>query len=458
MKKYAAIDIGTNSIRLLLAAIKENCRDKSCSGLTSDELLLDGGPISYDFIERKKYINTTRIGSSIDENKMISQKGIKKNVEAFCDFVQRAKEYGTEKISAVATSAVREAKNREEFIQAIYQKTGINIKIISGEEEAELGYKGVVMGMGCYPETDRKNGACEGSRFSANHENRTSTQSFLTEGPVPVVFPECRPDKDSVPRYRDGRPCPSSEAEGGRGLVPRCRGDLRHSGVGSSCVMHPNDTKGPSPCVILVIDIGGGSTELIIGTRQGEIKKTVSLDIGAVRMTEKFVTADSIGKKEHRKMETAVHRVIEEAKQEIISQIADCPAECHPEAGKTKGTHEGSRFSANQNGTELPSPCPTIGIGGTITALAALHQELDPYDPDRIHNYRLTFEDITNLKEKLLSLTVQQIKQLKGIHPKRADIIAAGITILSIIMESLSLKEITISEYDNLEGMLYDMI
>ena len=124
MKKYAAIDIGTNSMRLLLATIKDG-----------------------KIIQRKKYINTTRIGDSVDKNKIISKKGIKRNTEAFCDFIQKAEEYGAEEILAIATSAVREAKNKEEFIQTVYQKTGINIKTISGEEEAELGYKGVIMGM-----------------------------------------------------------------------------------------------------------------------------------------------------------------------------------------------------------------------------------------------------------------------------------------------------------------------
>lgn len=415
MKKYAAIDIGTNSMRLLLATTKE-------------------GKIT----EQKKYINTTRIGGSVDKNKVISKEGIEKNVEAFCDFTQKAKEYGTEKISAIATSAVREAKNRRDLIQAIYQKTGINVKIISGEEEAELGYKGVIMGMEYHFGADNmklahgeseNHGAC-----GINHEDRgdnhgdcPSGQSFLTGGTVPVVS------------------CP----------------------------------------VVLVIDIGGGSTELILG--EGSVlKETISLDIGAVRMTERFVASDPIGKEEYEKMEAEIYSIInstyggleccpetdgtegayEESEYHLKTnrinsahEDSKCHPEtdsiddayerskCHPEMDRINGTREGSRFST-----------PTaVGIGGTITTLAALHQKLDPYDPEKVHNYRLTLEDINSLKEKLLSFTVQQIKQLKGIHPKRADIITAGATILSIIMKSLNLKEIIVSEYDNLEGMLYSM-
>ncbi|HZJ76524.1 MAG TPA: Ppx/GppA phosphatase family protein [Oscillospiraceae bacterium] len=347
MKKHAAIDIGTNSMRLLLATT-------------------ENGKI----IQHKKYTNTTRIGAFVDKNKIISREGIGKNTKAFCDFVEKAKKYGAEKISAIATSAVREAKNRGEFIQTIYLKTGINIKIISGEEEAELGYMGVIMGM-------------QGeSKFHC-------PESLLL----------CHPEMGSkgLTCKESDLPCPSSLSKG-----EFIRRDS-----------------------LLVIDIGGGSTELILG-KGNTLQKTISLDIGAVRMTERFITTDPVNKEEHEKMEETICEIIKRHS-DTDSTCPHCPS----------------------------SPLTAVGIGGTITTLAALHQKLDPYDPEKIHNYKLTLGDINNLKEKLLSLTTKQIKQLKGIHPKRADIIIAGITILSIIMDILNLKEITISEYDNLEGLLY---
>jgi len=363
MKKYAVIDIGTNSMRLLLAIITENHRDNT-----------------FGFVERKKYINTTRIGACVDKNKTISQEGIEKNAEAFYNFVQKAREFGVEEILAIATSAVREAKNKEEFIQAIYQKTGINIKIISGEEEAELGYKGVIMGL----------------------------------------------------EYH----CPCAP--------------------------------------VIVIDMGGGSTELILGTIHGDVTKTISLDIGAVRMTEKFITTDPVDKEEYKKMKTAIYETIEGyGRDNGTGNHGDwshgrsflvrgpVPVVFSETDSGNDPRHSGAYSSCvmHPNDTKRPSPCvpylTAVGIGGTITTLAALHQELDPYDPEKVHNYKLTLENINDLKEKLLPLTVQQIKRLKGIHPKRADIIIAGITILSIIMDSLNLKEITVSEYDNLEGTLY---
>lgn len=376
MKKYAAVDIGTNSMRLLLATAKEG-----------------------KIIEQKKYINITRIGGSVDKNKVISKEGIEKNVEAFCDFTQKAEEYGAEKISAIATSAVREAKNREDLIQAIRQKTGNDVKIISGEEEAELDYKGVIMGMDGTDNMKLTHGESENhGDCEINHEDRGDNHG------------DCPRTGRTVPMVS----CP----------------------------------------VVLVIDIGGGSTELILG--EGSVlKRTISLDIGAVRMTERFVVSDPVGKEEYEKMEVEIYGIIDsiygrlEYHSEMDRINGTCRgAECHPETDRINGTREGSRFST-----------PTaVGVGGTITTLAALHQKLDPYDPKKVHNYRLTLKDIDSLKEKLLSLTVWQIKQLKGIHPKRADIITAGATILSIIMKSLNLKEIIVSEYDNLEGMLYDLL
>ena len=444
MKKYAAIDIGTNSMRLLLATTKEG-----------------------KIIEQKKYINTTRIGGSVDKNKVISKEGIEKNVEAFCDFAHKAKEYGAEKISAIATSAVREAKNRKDLIQAIYQKTGVNVNIISGEEEAELGYKGVIMGMEYHFGADNmklthgeseNHGACGNNHEDRgdNHGGCPSGQSFLTMGTVPVVSSET----DSM-----GEPAPVvfPETDSMRRLVPAVLPETNSTGPDRE---RP-EQMGRHP--VLVIDIGGGSTELILG-ESSVLKKTISLDIGAVRMTERFVASDPVGKEEYEKMEAEIYSIINSTygglkchpKTDSVDDTHErskCHPEtdsrngireefeCHPEKDRINGTCEGSRFLT-----------PTaVGIGGTITTLAALHQKLDPYNSEKVHNYRLTLEDINSLKEKLLSLTVQQIKQLKGIHPKRADIITAGVTILSIIMKSLDLKEIIVSEYDNLEGMLYSM-
>ncbi|HZK57267.1 MAG TPA: hypothetical protein VFD17_03060 [Clostridia bacterium] len=519
MKKYAVIDIGTNSIRLLLATIEGNKTEENHGDYTPDHSFPTKKPVSYNFIERKKYINTTRIGASINKNKIISREGIEKNVNAFCNFVQKAEEYGAEKILAIATSAVRDAKNGEEFIYAIHQKTGVNVKIIDGQEEAELGYRGVLMGMGhsgdgpfvslgsmtqeepspCVPQSQR--GISKRKSWGL-----VPWSVFFDRGPCPRGF-QCHSETDRISlTHEESRlnchsemdRISSTPEESRYYFEPRlpimenrpfqCRGDFQSpTAENSFSAGIPN---------ILVIDIGGGSTELILGTEHGDIIKTLSLDIGAVRMTKKFITTDPIDKKEYEKMKTTIYETIKEAKQKRHSgdgpfvslgsmtqkDRPHCvpPSKCHPGTGEINSTSEEFRFECHSetdktNGAPEESQChskplaensfpapptslTTIGIGGTITTLAALHQKLDPYDPEKVHNYKLTLKDINNLKEKLLSLTIQQIKQLKGIHPKRADIITAGITILSITMDSLNLKEIIISEYDNLEGMLYTLL
>ncbi|SNS44461.1 exopolyphosphatase / guanosine-5'-triphosphate,3'-diphosphate pyrophosphatase [Anaerovirgula multivorans] len=297
MKRYAAIDIGTNSMRLLLAE-------------------LEGMRI----LHREKEINTTRIGQSVDQGGAITQDGMERNLEAFDVFVKKARNYGAETIFAIATSAVRDAKNGKEFVKAAFEKTGIKIEIISGKKEAEIGYKGVLMGL--------KDTALE----------------------------------------------------------------------------------------TMVIDIGGGSTEFILGSGEN-LKEIISENVGAVRMTER------VGENET-KLRQAIKTTIENTLHRL-------------------------------NGTELQQ---LIGIGGTITTLAALHQQLEPYDMEKVHNYSLTVENIETVKSQLMQLTIEERKKLKGLHPKRADIIIAGVMILLVIMKNLNIGKITVSEYDNLEGLLYDQL
>lgn len=333
MNKYAAIDIGTNSMRILIADVED-------------------GKIK----ERTKEINPTRIGASVDKEGMISEVGIERNIEAFHTFVKKAKEYGAEKIWAVATSAVRDAQNGGDFIQRAFEKTGIYIQVISGEKEAELGYIGVAIGM----------------EYSA----------------VDIVKKEVEKKVQS------------------------------------------DESKQ------LVIDIGGGSTELILGDGPN-LLKTISLNMGAVRMTERYITTYPIS---HIEIENIKRTVVEISKDSISEILRDRTSQV--KENRVEQIKEENRARL-------------IGIGGTITTLASLHQELEPYDSDKVHNYKLTKADIAFLVQKLQGLTVEEIKAIKGIHPKRADIIGAGAIILHTIMENLGAESITVSEYDNLEGLVH---
>ncbi|WFD10504.1 Ppx/GppA phosphatase family protein [Tepidibacter hydrothermalis] len=297
--KIAAIDIGTNSMRLLLADYVEG-----------------------KFFNRQKYINTTRIGQNVDKEGIISDEAIDRNVDALHEFANIARENGCEKIYAMGTSALRDSKNKEDFLQKAFDKSGVLVEIISGDNEADLGFLGVVQ------EID---------------------------------------DED-----------------------------------------------------ILVIDIGGGSTEFIVGNKSEGIKFNKSENVGALRMTEKFLTKDPIDDEE-----------FEEAKRFIKSTIMDTVDKI-------------SKFNISK----------VVGIGGTITSLSAVHQDLKVYDTNKIHKSVILNTDIEEILRNLKELTVKQKRNLNGLQPKRADIITAGALILDIIIKNLKIEDVTVSEFDNLEGLI----
>ncbi|MGL5313404.1 MAG: Ppx/GppA phosphatase family protein, partial [Peptostreptococcaceae bacterium] len=95
-----------------------------------------------------------------------------------------------------------------------------------------------------------------------------------------------------------------------------------------------------------------------------------------------------------------------------------------------------------------------VGIGGTITSLSAMNQELEVYSMEKIHNSEVTSKNIKQILQNLKKMTLNDKKTLKGLQPKRADIITAGVEILNIIMEKLEIEKIIVSEYDNLEGLM----
>lgn len=297
--KIAAIDIGTNSMRLLLTNYVEG-----------------------KFFDRQKYINTTRIGQNVDKEGIISDEAIERNVDALYEFANIAKEYGCEKIYAMGTSALRDSKNKEDFLKRAFDKSKVLVEIISGDNEADLGFLGVVQ------EID---------------------------------------DED-----------------------------------------------------ILVIDIGGGSTEFIVGNKTEGIKFTKSENVGALRMTEKFLVKDPVDDLE-----------FENARRHIESTIMDTIDKI-------------SKFNIKK----------VVGIGGTITSLSAMHQDLKVYDTNKIHKSVILDTDIGEILHNLRELNVKQKRNLNGLQPKRADIITAGALILNIIIKNLKIEDIIVSEFDNLEGLI----
>ena len=169
----------------------------------------------------------------------------------------------------------------------------------------------------------------------------------------------------------------------------------------------------------IVLDIGGGSTEFIVGNEDG-IKFCKSENVGALRMTEKFITTDPISDEEFNKMSDFI--------EETISSTLD----------KIKGMHVSK----------------LVGIGGAITSLSAMNQQLEVYSMEKVHNSVVTKKDLEKILQNLKKMTLSDKKTIKGLQPKRADIITAGVKILHIVMEKLEIEKIMISEYDNLEGLI----
>ena len=275
--KIGTIDIGTNSMRLLTADYQDG-----------------------KIINRKKYVNTTRIGQGVDNNGYISKEAIDRNIQALKEFKAICDEEGCEYVCCMGTSALRDSKNSDEFIALAKEEAGVDVEVITGDRESNLGFLGVLEGV----------------------------------------------EKDELEE-------------------------------------------------ILVIDIGGGSTEFIVGDKNG-VNFCKSENIGALRLTEKFLK--------------------HEIKSKNIKKL--------------------------------------VGIGGTVTSVSAMNQQLEVYSMEKVHNSKICKKELDEILQMLKNMTLEDKKRLKGLQPKRADIITAGVVILDIIMEKLELNEIIVSEYDNLEGLM----
>lgn len=168
---------------------------------------------------------------------------------------------------------------------------------------------------------------------------------------------------------------------------------------------------------ILIIDIGGGSTEFILGSKEEDVKIIESIETGCVTLTEKY------------------GENLDEMKDDIFKNISSVLFRVKKE-----------NFVA------------MIGLAGTITTLAAIDLKLEKYDREKINHYILKISKVKKLLMYLSSKSIKERKKVAGLDPKRADIIIAGALILSTVMESLGIKNLVVSENDILDGIIYSMI
>jgi exopolyphosphatase/guanosine-5'-triphosphate,3'-diphosphate pyrophosphatase len=167
----------------------------------------------------------------------------------------------------------------------------------------------------------------------------------------------------------------------------------------------------------LVVDIGGGSTELVVG-RAADVSFHASLDAGTVRHTERYLTHDPANAAELEELAIDVQHLID-------------------------GALKGSDFARASRG---------IGVAGTPTSLAAIDQALDPYDADRVHGYVLRLDAIQRMYSELAAKDLDERLRVPGLHPGRAPTIVAGVVILIQVMRAFGLTEIEASEHDILYG------
>jgi len=300
--RLASIDIGTNTILMLIADVKSD------------------GTISV--IEDQHII--ARLGKGVDKHGVIQQETFHRVHNILAKLKNISDTDNVQQLTACGTSALRDAANRQEFIAFIKERLSIDIQILSGQEEAELTYLGTI------------------SEYLSNS----------------------RSDKYAV------------------------------------------------------LDIGGGSTELVEGNGMN-IASAVSIDIGSVRLTERIL-----------KKSPPDNSAIEDALQFVHEHLQFVPV--------------------------LSPAAKLVGVAGTLTTLAALDLRLTEFDRNLINRHSLTLEIIENIFQELRPLTLEQLRSYPQIHHSRADIILAGIIILKEIMRKLNSSAITVSERGLRYGILLD--
>lgn len=308
MERYAVIDVGTNSVLLLVA-----------------ERVPEGG-----FRSVRDLAEITRLGRGVDATGRLSDQGMEDTIRVLEEYARQAREAGAKEILLTATSAARDAANAADFSERISTRTGLRLEVLSGDEEARLSFLAVA-------------------------------RSFAFG--------------------------PAATAE----------------------VHAP----------IWVIDIGGGSTELIGGTRDGGLSYRHSFDVGAVRLTERMVRSDPPAQGELRAMRERLDEVF----------------------------------------AELPKASPettVVGVAGTVTTLFAVEHEIDPYSAERIEGGTLPLADLRALRARLCAMTLEERLVLPGLQPKRADVICAGAMILETALESLGAAACRVSDRGLRWGVLLE--
>jgi exopolyphosphatase/guanosine-5'-triphosphate,3'-diphosphate pyrophosphatase len=314
MKRVAAIDCGTNSIRLLVA---------------------DGAPAALTDVHRE--MRVVRLGEGVDETGRLRPAAIERTRLALVDYAERIRSLDVADVRMVATSASRDAANADEFTAMVRQTLGIEPEVITGLAEAELSFAGAVAGL---------------------------------------------------------------------------------PGVADP---------------LLLADIGGGSTELVLGTVSAPVPASSgrssviaahSMDVGCVRMTERHLRDDP-------PTEAQVQAALADLRVALEAAVADVPV------------RRAAAF---------------VGVAGTVTTIAALALGLPAYDPEAIHGSVTSYQQVAEVTDRLLGMRRSERAALPVMHPGRVDVIGGGALVLRTVMEFADAREVIASEHDILDGIALSLL
>ena len=305
-RRLAFIDIGTNTILCLIAELKN-----------------DG---SFDVLDDLAEI--TRLGQGVHQTRTINPEGEERSFKVLERYLERCKGLNVEEIIAVGTSALRDARNSAAVCARFKEQLGLDVRVISGDEEAAYSFLAVQQGL------------------------------------------------------------PLKQQE------------------------------------LLVIDVGGGSTEFIRGNEAG-VSQAVSINIGSVRLTEQFLHSDPVQEEECEKMMAAIEKALAQLPRSWLKDS---------------------------------SILTLIGIAGTCTTLAAVEKKLTNYSHGEVHGGLLTLDEVRRQIELFQSKPIEERKAIPGLEPKRADVILAGACLIEKIMALFRSERIIVSDHGVRYGLLHECL
>lgn len=311
MTRVAAIDCGTNSIRMLIADVPT-----------------DGQGALRDLDRQMRIV---RLGQGVDRTGRLDPEALERTFAACREYAEAIRAHQVEQVAFVATSASRDAENRDEFVRGVVDLLGVEPRVITGAEEAQLSFTG------------------------ATRELASGT--------------------DLARPY-------------------------------------------------LVVDIGGGSTELVLGDTS--VRAARSVDIGCVRMTERHLVDDG------RLIDPPTPRLLTAIRSDVDAALADA-----------------------ERTVPLSEAATLVGLAGSVTTVAGMALGLPAYDRTLIHHARISHQQVSEVVGRLVGATHDERAAIGVMHPGRVDVIISGAMVLLAVMERAGAEEVVASEHDILDGIAY---